>query len=611
MKKNIKITTSIILSLFIVGCTVQPKVMTKQEIQSDVKENLAYLNANSAPVTAPISLNEAIDRAIDYNLQKKVSIMESALSKEQIELVTYDSLPSLTANAGYSVRNNYSASASTSFTNGQPDELDSNPSYSVSQSKEKRSADIGFSWNILDFGLSYIRAKQQSDKYLIAKAKEQKVINNITQSVRSSYYKALSADELMEKIVPVMIEIRKAIKMSKQAKELQVDSTMKTLTYQRELYDIFRSLSSIRKSLISAKTELSELMGLKPGTKFSLVKMEKDDYAIPILPLTLAQMEKIAIEHRPEIQESRYKQRISEEEITAVKLSMLPRFGISSSIYYDDSKYLLNSNWYSYGATVSWNLFDIFTNAKKQEFAKSKVNIAKQQKLAIYMAVLSQVHLAYVNFKQTQSDYMLSREYLEVADEIFSIIKSRNELSLNSDLLLIKEKLNYILATLRHSSSYAQMQNSYGQMLVSIGDLKAFDKADKSNIIKENLPQISLIDEDIDQTIDNTLEDSIKEDTPKVADNIDNKNDIPTVEVAKKVLNEDVYKMPKVVAITKVRSKVRSQPSTKSAYVMVLDAGSEVVILEKAYSPDSGFWYKTKQGYMHSKVLEGHRKVQW
>jgi outer membrane protein TolC len=576
-KVLVSVITPFVLANLFTGCTVQPESISQKEIKKDIDENLALLDSNCVAITAPISLDEAIHRAIEYNLQKQVSVMESMLSKEQIELITYETLPTFTANAGYSIRNNYSASASTSFSNGQPDPLDQDPSYSVSQSKKRLNADVGFSWNILDFGLSYIRAKQQSNKYLIAKEKEKKVIHNITQSVREAYYKALSADDLISKIKPVMKETKQAIQNSKKAKELRVQSSMETLTYQRELYDILRSLNSIYKSLISAKTELSELMGLKPGTDFNLQKMTKDEYQILKIPLNLEDMEKIAIQNRPEIHESRYNQKISEQEIDAVKLSILPKFGINTNIYFDDSQYMLNNNWFNYGTSVSWNLMNLFTYDKKRDYAQKKVDISKQQKLAIYMAVLSQVHLSYVQFQQSQSEYILSKEYLEVADEIFDIVQSQNRLNLNSKLVLIKEKLNYILATLRHSTSYAQMQNSYGKILVSIGNLKAFDNLDTVLVN------------------DGRKEMDISEEMPK--------------QIRQNIIEKK--QRPLVVTTTKVRAKVRSQPSTKSQYTAILEPNTEVVILKKIYTPNKGFWYKTRRGYMHSNVLNSYRKFRW
>jgi outer membrane protein TolC len=611
---NNKVVLLIILIITVTGCSVKPKLITKKELNTDIKENLEFIIKNSTPITKEISLEEAINRAIKYNLDKKVSVMEKALAQKEAKNMTYELLPKLTASAGYSARNNYAASASTSFTNNQPDPLDANPTYSLSSSKSRFTSDMEFSWNILDFGLSYIRAKQQSDKYLISIEREKKVKHNITKDVRKAYYEALSATELIEKIEPIMIETKKAIEFSQKAKSLRVSSSMEALTYQRELHDILRSLNSIRKELITSKTILSELMGLKPGTQFKLVKLKKDEYLVPSIPLTINEMEKIAIKNRPEIHESRYKERISEEEITAAKLSILPRFGISTGLHYDNSEYLLNGDWFSYGATVSWNLFDLFGYSNRQDIAKSKFAIAKQQKLAIYMAVLSQVHLSYVKFKELKKDYILSKRYLEISDEIFSIIKSKNELNLNSDLIFIKEKLNHILAILRHSSSYAQMQNSYGELLVSIGDLDAF-KNSSNNIVKKPKIDIIKIEENNNSNIDNSLkfaninnQENIKKNTTKII-----KDALlsiqPTIlhKETNSIKKDNIEIKHKVVATTKTRAKVRLKPSTKSEYIDILEKDENINIIGKVYSADNGFWYQVENGFIHSNIVHNHR----
>jgi outer membrane protein TolC len=611
---NNKVVLLVILIITVTGCSVKPKLITKKELNTDIKENLEFITKNSTPITKEISLEEAINRAIKYNLDKKVSVMERALAQKEAKNMTYELLPKLTASAGYSARNNYAASASTSFTNNQPDPLDANPTYSLSSSKSRFTSNMEFSWNILDFGLSYIRAKQQSDKYLISIEREKKVKHNITKDVRKAYYEALSATELIEKIEPIMIETKKAIEFSQKAKSLRVSSSMEALTYQRELHDILRSLNSIRKELITSKTILSELMGLKPGTQFKLVKLKKDEYLVPSIPLTINEMEKIAIKNRPEIHESRYKERISEEEITAAKLSILPRFGISTGLHYDNSEYLLNGDWFSYGATVSWNLFDLFGYSNRQDIAKSKFAIAKQQKLAIYMAVLSQVHLSYIKFKELKKDYILSKRYLEISDEIFSIIKSKNELNLNSDLIFIKEKLNHILAILRHSSSYAQMQNSYGELLVSIGDLDAF-KNSSNNIVKKPKIDIIKIEENNNSNIDNSLkfaninnQENIKKNTTKII-----KDALlsiqPTIlhKETNSIKKDNIEIKHKVVATTKTRAKVRLKPSTKSEYIDILEKDENINIIGKVYSADNGFWYQVENGFIHSNIVHNHR----
>jgi outer membrane protein TolC len=471
LKKVYKVMTiSVIASFLITGCSVKPEPIPTENVKKQVQENLIILSDVVQPVTKAISLDEAIQRGLEHNLQKRVKLLETAMANQQLDLVYYDMLPNLTASAGYSERNNYAASASTSFNNGEPAPLGSNPQYSVSQDKERTTADIGFSWNILDFGLSYVRAQQQADKFLIAKEKQKKVEHNLTQEIRRAYYQAVSSQDLLKRIQPMMSEVKKALEDSKQIQNQRVaKSPMEALSYQRELLDILRSLHTLENSLISAKIELAELMGLKPGIQFDLADKVEKNYELPSLNMNLDEMELIALENRPELSESRYQERITQKELTVAKLKMLPGINLNTSLSYENSDYLLNNDWYSYGANVSWNLLNIFKAGSYNKLAKSQIEIAKEQNLALSMAVLSQVHLSIVKFNQAKKEYYLAKEYLNVADEIYNLTKVENDLNINSRLVLIKEKLNNILATLRYSSSYANVQNSYGRIFASLG----------------------------------------------------------------------------------------------------------------------------------------------
>lgn len=343
-------------------------------------------------------------------------------------------------------------------------------SYSVSQEKERVTSDLTFSWNILDFGLSYVRAQQQADKFLIAKEKQKKVEHTLTQEIRRAYYQAVSAQDLLKRIQPMMLEVKQALDDSKEMQNKRIaKSPMEALSYQRELLDILRSLHTLENSLITAKVELAELMGLTPGTAFELADKVEKNYDIPAFQMDVDAMEKIALENRPELAESRYQERISEKEITVAKLKMLPSINLSTSLSYENSDYLLNKDWYSYGANVSWNLLNVFKGNELNKLAKTQVEVAKEQKLALSMAVLSQVHLSIVKYNQSKKEYLLARDYLNVADGIYQLVEVENNVNVNSRLMLIKENLNHILATLRYSSSYANLQNSYGRIFASLG----------------------------------------------------------------------------------------------------------------------------------------------
>jgi outer membrane protein TolC len=462
------ISISLLTVLVVSGCSVTPKPWKKGEIKEASQNDFMAINS-SEKIEEPISLEDAIYRGINYNRQKRVKMLESALADKQLDLLHYDMLPELTTNAGYSGRDNYAASASTIFEDGRPAALSDDPTYTISQDKRQLSADVTFSWNILDFGLSYVQAQQQSDRYLISKEEERKVIFNIAQEIRKSYYQAITAQALLKRIRPLMKEVRIALQDSDKVKSLRLKSPLDALTYQRELLDVLRDLTSLEKSLIFSKVELAELMGIKPGTNFSLKDKIQDAYDLPTLPIKLSTMEKIALENRPEILEERYKERISQKELSVVMLSMLPGINLSAGYNFNDSDYLLNNNWYSLGANVTWNLFNIFKYGAMSDTADAKIMLAKERKLAVALAVVTQVHLADMRYKQTVGEYKLSKDYLNVSKEIYEQAMNANQLGMNSDLLIIKEKLSYLLATLRHSAAYANMENSYGRVYASMG----------------------------------------------------------------------------------------------------------------------------------------------
>ena len=592
-KNNIVISFAVATILF-TGCSVKPEFISKTEIKKDAISSMDKLNEVSIPVTKPISLDEAINRAIKHNLSKKVEVLNSVLANKKIDIVAFEALPSLTAQAGYNGRDEYAASASTTFTDGKPAPLDPNPSYSVSQDKQNTNAGIGFSWNILDFGVSYVRANQQADRYLIAKEKERKAINNISQEVRTAYYKAVSADELLVRIKPIMAEARSAFEDSKKIRDLKIDSPIKSLTYQRELLEVIRSLNTLEENLVKSKTELSRLMGLKPGTQFTLSEKIKTDYKLPELSKTVQELEKVALENRPELQETRYQERISQNEVKVAMLKMLPGINLNAGYNYDGSDYLLNSEWMSYGASISWNLLNVFNGNLNQKLAKTQVELAKAQKLALSMAVITQVHMSVLDYYQAVKQYKVAQEYYEISDEIFKIIESESNLDVNGKLSLIKEKLNYVLSGLRLSSTYANVQNTYGKIVSSTGNLDVFNNEEKS------------MEKKIEKKIDNQVtkveikKEEIKKEKVVTTKNTEvEKVESKPVETPVIIKDKNSYTM---MGIAKKDVNIREKGNLDSQIVEVLKEGDTIDIIKKVYSK-SGTWYKTPKGFVSEELL--------
>ena len=437
------------------------------KIRNTVEQDKRILNQGVKSITKPISLEDAIARALLNNRQTKLQKLETALAHGQLELAKYEMLPTLTASAGYSRRNNYAASSSSSFQDGRPAE--SVGTYSVSQGKRKSTKDAVFTWNVLDFGLSYVRAKQSADMFLISRERERKVVHTITQDVRTAYWRAVSAERLLKKIGSMIMRTDVALKDSQKIEEERLQEPLQALYYQRELLEIMRSLQALRMDLGNAKIELAELMGIKPGVSFTLKDVDNSEFQVPDIPFGLAVMEDIAFNNRPELMESYYQKRISTAETRAAVLKMLPGINLTAGRYHDNNEFLLNQDWTSLGAQVSWNLLNVFRIGDERTVANTREVMAEQQRLATSMAVLTQVHLAKMRFEQTKKDFSLSSRYFDVANRILGQVENQAKTESSPELDLIRESLNALLAELRRDIAYADLQNSFGRVFSTMG----------------------------------------------------------------------------------------------------------------------------------------------
>lgn len=181
------------LALAISGCAVTSQPIERSVSEQRAQSDLQAMFADQEPLNGPLTLHEAMARAVKYNLEARLKVMEHALAERQLDLATFDMLPRMALSAGYAGRNNVSASSSRSIETGSQ-----SLEPSTSQDRDRGVADLTMVWNVLDFGVSYMSAKQQADQRLIVEERRRKVIHTITQDVRSAYWRAVAAERLLK-----------------------------------------------------------------------------------------------------------------------------------------------------------------------------------------------------------------------------------------------------------------------------------------------------------------------------------------------------------------------------------------------------------------------------
>ena len=492
MVNPIKKLLIVFMCLALVACARSPKVIDAESLSISITEEIAELEIDAS--LKNIDLHTAIAIAVRNNRDLRISVMESALSQSQRDLQKFDMLPDIALNAGYSEFTELQPSTSQSADNdvGDVNALDGSESYTISRGKGLETRNIEFTWNALDFGLSYIRAGQQADRYLIAKELERKAIQNITRDIIRSYWKAQASENLLEKLNPLLKRVEDALADSQYIEELLISAPMDSLLYQKELLDVQRTLQTQQRALINSKNELATLMGLLPGEKFTLA--DNDTYLTNI-NMDIQSMEEIALLSRPELMESRYQKRISSKDTRAAMLALIPSLKFNAAYGYTDNDLLLNQDTTEYGASIGGNLFDIFSIGATRKASKANEELIAERHLAIAMTVLSQVHLSNINYDLAIEEYDTAQRYLDVAQRISKQVQNAQKVSRFGELEVIREEASLLVAELRKDLAFSEMQHSIGQIYASIGkdilpaDHQNLSIEDLGNSIKDNLAE--------------------------------------------------------------------------------------------------------------------------
>ena len=491
-KKLAKI--SLILSLgALISCAKRsPEPITVDVISESVKGDLAKINEvkeknNLLKQGLKVDLYTAIALAVENNKDLKVKIFETALSNKRIEDVEFDMLPAMSANAGYTGSDRYKATTSATVTsNDKAGAMGS--THSTSRDREVNEQDIGFSWNVLDFGLSYIRAGQSSDRYLISRELERKTASNIKRDVVRAYWNALSADKLIKRYDPLLVKVNKALNDSQKIQELLLQKPMDALLYQKELLDIQRALQSQKQSFVNAKIELKSLMGLLPNENFTLVET---DLPLNELNMKLEDMENYALVNRSELMENRYEERISIAETKAGIRSLLPGLNFNASWTSSSNDYLVNKTNFEYGSSVGANLFNVFRAPIIKEINERNTQIIKERRLALSMAVLSQVHISNIEYQMALEEYETAKKYYEVSRKITEQVRNAQKIARFGELELIREEASLLVAELRRDIAYSRVQFSIAQVYSSVGiDVTHLESNKRSDIGTKEYAQI-------------------------------------------------------------------------------------------------------------------------
>jgi outer membrane protein TolC len=462
------IVVAVSLALSLAACgTVKPEAFTQEVKKERVTTDLAKMYEEQEAISKPLSFEDAAARALKYNLDYRLKLAEQAFAMNMLDVSQYDMLPKMLVGAGWMNRNNQAGGTSIGIIPGTQNL--GTPTLSPSSSVERThtSANAELSWSILDFGMSYYRSQQRADSYLIADERRRKVIQNIMQDVRIAYWRALGAQRMMPRVDALLTRAEAALVKSRQIEDQKLMAPPTVLAYQRALIDATTLLLQRRKELEQSRSELIALMNLSPGMSFTLADTSNEP--LPALPTNVDELERLAMEMRPEVNEEAYKKRITLNDLKVAQLSMFPNLSANIGFSQDSNKYLYNSSWIESGLRLSWNLMKLPQWPALKRAIGNQATVDDLRRYAQGMAVLTQVRIGVQNYGLSRVEYQMADQSASVDSRLLNYTRSAVKASTEGELEIIRAESRALLTEYQKSAAYAQAQAAWGRMYNSVG----------------------------------------------------------------------------------------------------------------------------------------------
>jgi outer membrane protein TolC len=447
------------------GCAVAPEQIAPAERSARAREDVQTLFKDMEPIKGDISLHEAFARALKYNYDYRLRSMERTMAESQLDVANYDMLPRLTASAGYTSRSNDAGSRSVDLTTGVESTL-----FSGAQERQRSTQNAVLAWNILDFGVSYVRAQQQANQVLIAEERKRKVVQNISQDVRQAFWRAYVAQQTLPRMETLLGRVKDALTRSDRIEKDKLMPPMQALAYQRALLDLHAQIVMRRQELVLAKSELSALINLRPGTEFRLAATAEEEPAGAAHRLDdLDALDQAALNNRPELREEDYRKKITVLDGRKALLGFLPGIELSLSANHDSNKFLLHNDWTEAGGLVSVNLLRAFAYPAAKRAQQTALQLGDTRRVALTMAVLTQVRIAALRYREAQDDYDISRQGAAVDARMEQLMAAGIKASSESEMELLRVQVKAALSDMQRYMALANLQVAYARVANSVG----------------------------------------------------------------------------------------------------------------------------------------------
>ena len=449
--------SAIALAVMLAGCTT-PRALTLNELTEAGKQRMALLEARKTGLADGVSLAEAMSWAMDNNLALRAEALEKTVAHNNRKLATMGMLPNLTAQAGYSWRSNISSTSS------------SNPLLVPSTSSERQSttASLEASWNVLDFGLAWLRARSEGDRALIAEESQRRVAHLLALDVVTAWDRAVAFQHIEPALKQSRVDLAAALRQLEAVAASRLRDPVDVLEQRNALLLILKRMDGLVLQMDQAQDELARLLGLPAGASFALDASGTANFgALPIADIQALQY--VALLNRPEIRQSLYAKRAAKRNGYKRIIEQFPSLLFKYGTNYDSNKYLVNNTWDDASASLSIGLMRLASlPLQRRQVAIEREQVELQADLQA-TAVLSQVAIASKATKSSARVLCLSNAIADTSSERMGLLDLRAQAAALDQLSLVRARVDNMLVTIERDMAAIDDRRATLMMAQSLG----------------------------------------------------------------------------------------------------------------------------------------------
>jgi len=410
-----------------------------------------------------LTIQEAIQLGVDNSKNLKLSQNKIEASIAQLEITKDNALPTASASAIY----NHAEIPTNTLVIGGGDPINL---------PKRADAFIGLaSVQQLVYGGGKLKYAKESSKLLsdVAKLDADKVKEEAVFATIDTYYSLYKLSQSHKVVDQNLASIASQLKQAERFFEQGIVTKNDVLRFQLQQSNVTLTKLEIEGNQKIVNYNLNILLGLPEDTQIEITDPAGDAQAVSPLINYLDE----GMSTRQELKQLDLRNKVADLDVKTVKANTLPTFALGADVYYinPSGNFIPSNHQYivpmTVGATLSWNIGNLWTNKNKVSNARIQQQEVSIQKTIQSDQVKTEINRNYQNYQVARNKINVLETSIAQAtenDRLFASRYKNNVASvidrIDAETLLYQAKINLEIAKADAGIAYYTLLKSTGKI---------------------------------------------------------------------------------------------------------------------------------------------------